>query len=93
MKNDTLLKYTQFLNEVPKRLHYCAFYKCVNCNRVSSNPKFVGLCYQTNQWISDETYLPRIPHKNREIDNVEVFIKAKVSLNTLSRVYAQRYNE
>ncbi|CAI2186584.1 6443_t:CDS:2 [Funneliformis geosporum] len=93
MKNDTLLLYMQFLRDLPKRLQYCALYKCVNCNRISSSPKFVGLCYQTNQWISDDAYLPQIPHKNREIDNVEVFIKAKVSLNSLSRVYAQRYNE
>ena|SRR6266498_3205666 len=93
MKNDTLLLYTQFLNDLPKRLHYCALYKCANCNRISSSPKFLGLCHQTNQWVSDEVYLPQIPHKNRGIDNVEVFIKAKISLNSLSRVYAQRYNE
>ncbi|CAB4405621.1 unnamed protein product [Rhizophagus irregularis] len=93
IKNNTLLQYTQFLNDLPKRLHYCAVYKCVNCNRLSSSSKIADLCYQTNQWISDEAYLPQIPHKNREIDNVEVFIKAKVSLNTLSKVYAERYNE
>ncbi|CAG8467716.1 2673_t:CDS:2 [Gigaspora margarita] len=90
--HEALEIYTRFLETLPKKLYNWALYKCLDCNAISSNSRIIGPCWQTNNWFDENHYLPQMPHKFEKIENVDVFLNSKVSLNILGKSYAQRNN-
>ncbi|RIB27609.1 hypothetical protein C2G38_2061510 [Gigaspora rosea] len=90
--HEALEIYTRFLETLPKKLYNWALYKCLDCNSISSNSRIIGPCWQTNNWFDENHYLPQMPHKFEKIENVDVFLNSKVSLNILGKAYAQRNN-
>ncbi|CAG8592155.1 3184_t:CDS:2 [Acaulospora morrowiae] len=92
--NESLEIYTQFLRNLPQRLHDLSLFKCLNCNVIFLNAKklLIGPCNQTNLWIDKRNYLPIMPHIPKKIDMMDVFMNSKVSLNCLGDTFAERYN-